>query len=295
MSFERTVSVEAYAKINLGLAVHSRRADGYHEIETVFQTVSLSDTLRIRPSGSGADALLTSGLDVPCDGRNLALKALAHLRARRAVPPVVIELTKRIPVAAGLGGGSSDAAAALVGVRALYDLDADDDTLAEAALETGSDVPYFMTGGAAVGRGRGEVLEPLGGSVAAFFALVALDQAISAAEAYRRVRIGLTDDTRFIRLICSAIRERDPEGLAHALRNDLEPGVVSLCPRVNAVKQALERSGALGTLMSGSGPTVFGVFQEEAQARAAVSNLRERGHTTYVVEPIDVGYSISTP
>jgi len=289
------VTVSAYAKVNLGLSVGPLRADGYHDIETVFQSVGLSDTLHIEENGGETDVLAVSGLSVPTGPENLAMAALERLRSCCAVPALRVTLEKRIPVAAGLGGGSSDAAAVLAGARELFDLEVDDDQLARVALEVGSDVPFFLVGGTARGRGRGELLEPLPSLRGVFFLIAAIDEPVRAAEAYARVRIGLTDDAVFIRLICSAIRERDHQALATALRNDLEPGVVSLCPRVSAMRAELLQAGAEGAIMSGSGPAVLGIFDREDRANAAASSLRQRGHTVYVAEPIDVGYRISTP
>jgi len=288
------IRVEAYAKVNLGLSVGPLRDDGYHAIETVFQSISLSDTLILEPA-DGEDTLTSTGTPVTTGPDNLILLAVEALRARADVPPVRVGLTKRIPVAAGLGGGSSDAAAALVGLRTLFALRIGDEELHAVALEIGSDVPFFLTGGTALGRGRGEILRPLPPVPTFSMVLVAPDDAVRASEAYAHVRIGLTDDEGFIRLICSAIRERDLEALAGALRNDLEPGVVLLCPRISATTARLLDLGALGAIMSGSGPAVLGIFEEEETAHAAASRLRERGHTVYVAEPIDVGYSISTP
>lgn len=289
------IAVEAHAKVNLGLAVGDARDDGYHDIETVFQSISLADTLVMEAADEESDSLSVGGLTVSDGPDNLVAVALGRLRSRTGFPGVRVSLRKRIPVAAGLGGGSSDAAAALAGARALFGLDVDDGTLADVCLEVGSDVPFFLTGGTALGTGRGELLEPLPRLDRGFFVIVAPETPVRAAEAYGRVRIGLTDDAGFIRLICSAIREGDLRALARALRNDLEPGVVSLCPRVSAVKDELLRAGALGAVMSGSGPTVLGIYEKEEKARAGASRLRERGHTTYVTVPIDVGYSISTP
>ncbi|MBD3367405.1 MAG: 4-(cytidine 5'-diphospho)-2-C-methyl-D-erythritol kinase [Candidatus Eisenbacteria bacterium] len=294
MQPDGALTVEAYAKLNLGLAVGRERDDGYHEIATIFQSISLSDTLRLSAASGDSDELVVRGAPVPTGADNLILRALARLRAQTAFAPVRTELTKRIPVAAGLGGGSSDAAAALVGVVALHGLSLGQETLGKAALDVGSDVPFFLSGGTMRGGGRGELLEPLPALTGVWFVLATPARAIRAGDAYARARIGLTDDEGFIRLICSGIRERDLPALAGALRNDLEPGVVSLCPSVSSLKQQLLASGAAGAAMSGSGPTVFGIFEKEESAKSAASRLRGRGHTVYVAEPIDVGYRIST-
>lgn len=285
-----SVRVEAFAKVNLGLAVLGRRPDGFHDIDTLFQSVSLSDTLEL--CQAGATSLSSQGIDVPPGDGNLAWRAAEALRSETGCPPVAIRLTKRIPVAAGLGGGSADAAAVLVGMRALYGLDLRDEALEALALSLGSDVPFMVRGGTARGGGRGEELEwwaPLSG-----FALVLVTPpvAVSAADAYAWGRIGLTGGGDFTKLNCSAIQEGGVRALKAALRNDLEPGVVSCCPDVAAARAMLERAGADAVQMSGSGPTVFGLTEtkEDAEAlAAAVRTMAGPGWTIHVAEPIDSG------
>jgi len=285
------VQVEAFAKVNLALRVLSRRPDGFHEIDTLFQSVSLSDTVSLERRDDGP-LVTSSGLPIPLDARNLAWRAAEILREATGCPPVGIHIDKRIPVAAGLGGGSADAAAVLQGMRALFSLALEDDRLEDLAADIGSDVPFMLRGGSARGKGRGERLEwwpPLGG-----FALVLVTPAVavSAQEAYNWVRIGLTDEAHFTKLNCSAIREGGVGALAGALRNDLEPGVVSCCPDVARVRGAFARAGATAILMSGSGPSVFGLVgsREEAEHLAdRVRHEREPGWAIHVVEPIDSG------
>ncbi|MCK5597976.1 MAG: 4-(cytidine 5'-diphospho)-2-C-methyl-D-erythritol kinase, partial [Candidatus Eisenbacteria sp.] len=231
------VSVEAFAKINLGLAVTAARPDGYHDIETLFQSVSLSDTLALAPleSSSGV-SLSVHGLSVPEGPDNLAWRAAEAALAEFECPGVSIDLTKRIPVAAGLGGGSADAAAILVGVDALFDIGAPRDTLLDVAAALGSDVPFMLSGGTALGTGRGENLERLPALSGVWFVLATPRFGVSAGEAYRMARIGLTEPVSFIRVNCLAVREGDIPTLAKGLRNDLEAGVVSACPEVARVK-----------------------------------------------------------
>jgi len=286
-----SVRVEAFAKVNLGLSVVSRRPDGFHDIDTIFQSVDLSDTLTIERSDDGMK-LSASGLTVPLDESNLVWRAAAAVRAETGCPAVSVDIRKRIPVAAGLGGGSADAAGTLLGLRTLFDLRLTDDDLKRLALGIGSDIPFMLRGGTARGRGRGEELEwwpPLSG-----FALVLVTPPVpvSAGEAYASVRIGLTAGARFTKLNCSAIQEGDMRALLSALRNDLEPGVVSCCPDVSTVRRTLETAGASAVQMSGSGSTVFGLAEtrEDAETLAgAVRRQGDSGWTIHVVEPIDSG------
>lgn len=289
----RGIAVEAFAKINLGLAVTARRADGYHEIETVFQSVSLSDTVVVEEAAGRGLSLSAAGLPVPVDESNLAWRAADAMVAALGCPAVAVRLEKRIPVAAGLGGGSADAAAVIAGVDALYGVGASREELAEIALGIGSDVPFMLTGGTALGTGRGERLEPLPTPRGVWFVLVTPAVAVSAAEAYRAARIRLTGARDFIRVNCSAIREGDIPALLRGLRNDLEAGVVPACPEVPLARDALLEGGARAAVMSGSGPTVFGVVDSKAEGDSLASRLAGRGWTIHVVAPIEFGLSIA--
>jgi 4-diphosphocytidyl-2-C-methyl-D-erythritol kinase len=309
------MALHAFAKVNLGLAVVARRADGFHDIDTVFQTVSIADSVRIsgprdevsidvRPARVGR-SVETAGASlggrhggrdeercVPADETNLAVRAALELSARTGCPGVAIELTKRVPVAAGLGGGSSDAAAVLVGMKALYSLELSDRELRDAALEIGSDVPFFIGGGTARGRGRGERLDALAPLVA-WLVLATPDAGITAGDGYARARIGLTRSAELIRLSCSAIQEGDLEALGASLVNDLEAGVVSCCPDVAAARSVLERAGALGVVMSGSGPTVLGLARGEGHAIHMASRLEGCGLQIAVVRTTGEGSRIA--
>ncbi len=288
------VSVEAFAKINLGLAVTAARADGYHDIETLFQSVSLSDTLALAPLPRPLRVSLSvHGLSVPGGPENLAWRAAEAALAEFGCPGVSIDLTKRIPVAAGLGGGSADAAAVLVGVDALFDIGAPRDRLLGVAATLGSDVPFMLSGGTALGTGRGENLERLPALSGVWFVLATPRFGVSAGDAYRMARIGLTEPVSFIRVNCLAVREGDIPTLAKGLRNDLEAGVVSACPEVARVKDALLEQGALAAVMCGSGPTVLALVKDEQAGESISTRLAGRGWDIHVVAPIDVGQRVT--
>ncbi|MFH1690085.1 MAG: 4-(cytidine 5'-diphospho)-2-C-methyl-D-erythritol kinase [Candidatus Eisenbacteria bacterium] len=288
------VSVEAFAKINLGLAVTGVRPDGYHDIETVYQSVSLCDTVVLGPlEGPHRVSLTVHGSSLPDGPDNLAWRAAEAARATFGCGGVSIELTKRIPVAAGLGGGSADAAAVLVGMDALFDLRAPADALLDLAASIGSDVPFMLSGGTALGTGRGEKLERLPALVGVWFVLAAPRFGVSAGEAYGIPRIGLTEAASFTRVNCLAVREGDIPTLAKGLRNDLEAGVASAYPEVARVKEALLEQGALAAVMSGSGPTVVGLVPDEATGKDMASRLARCDVDIHVVAPIDVGQSVT--
>ena len=260
----RRLVVLAAAKVNLALEVLGKRADGYHEIATVLQAVDLSDHITLEEA-AGLE-LRTSGHDVPADERNLAVRAAAALRDAAGVPRGArITLDKRIPVAAGLGGGSTDAAAVLLGLNRLWRLRWPVAKLADVAIGLGMDVPFFLRGGVALGTGRGEQLEPLRGAALALV-LVNPGFGVNTAEMYGRVTPAMLTDGARCRRVSDALRQRRTALLAASLYNGLEAAAAPH-PEIARMKAALLAAGALGAQMSGSGPTVFGVARSWEHAR----------------------------
>jgi 4-diphosphocytidyl-2-C-methyl-D-erythritol kinase len=261
----RRLVVSAAAKVNLALEVLSRRPDGYHEIATVMQAVDLSDRLTLEDAP--AIEVQTSAPDVPTDERNLAYRAAAMLReAAKVEHGVRITLDKRIPVAAGLGGGSTDAAAVLAGLNRMWGLAWPIERLEELAAGLGMDVPFFLRGGAALGTGRGEQLTTLRSSVLALV-LVNPRFPVSTAETYGRVTPALYTDGGRARTVAGALSGRGAGRVAASLYNGLELAARGAYPQIGQMEAALTAAGALGAMMSGSGPTVFGVARSFEQAR----------------------------
>jgi 4-diphosphocytidyl-2-C-methyl-D-erythritol kinase len=267
--------LSAAAKVNLALEVLGRRDDGYHEVVTVLQAVDLSDRLLLED----ADALelRTSASDVPTDGNNLALKAAQRLgEAAGSSRGARITLDKRIPVAAGLGGGSADAAAVLMGLNRLWALRWPVARLVEVAARLGTDVPFFLRGGAALGTGRGEQLTPLP-SCGLALVLVNPRVAASTAEIYSGVVPAMYSDGGRARGMVAALRSRQPCRVAASLGNTLERVATTRYPDVEQMEAALLAAGALGAAMSGSGLTVFGVarsYDHARQIRARIARAR---------------------
>jgi 4-diphosphocytidyl-2-C-methyl-D-erythritol kinase len=257
--------LSAAAKVNLALEVLGRRADGYHEIATVMQAVDLSDRLVLEPA-DGLELRVTAP-GIPADGTNLALRAAAALRSASGTPRGArITLDKRIPAAAGLGGGSSDAAAVLLGLNRLWNLRWPLARLAEVAVTLGMDVPFFLRGGAALGTGRGERLARVpAGSLA--LVLVNPRFGSSTAEAYGRVTPAMYTDGSRSRTVAAALRARRAARVAASLYNGLEGAVAPRHPEIGQMEAALLAAGALGAAMSGSGPTVFGVARSMEHAQ----------------------------
>lgn len=270
--------VKAPAKVNLCLKVRRRRADGYHEIDTLFERVSICDELRFKKRPSGI-RLKCAGRRVQSGPSNLVWRASELLRLRCAVKAgVEIRLTKRIPVAAGLGGGSSDAAAALVGLNRLWRLGLSKKTLLQLALELGSDVPFFVLGvSLAVGRGRGERLEAIRGRVRLWHVLAFPGLKVPTKEIYG----GLSrsdwdpsplDPARLIR----ACRRGDAKLLRKLMTNTLGGVCTAKHPALAEVLEAFEEEGALRAMVSGSGSTLFCLARSRKDAQAIARRMRRR-------------------
>jgi 4-diphosphocytidyl-2-C-methyl-D-erythritol kinase len=272
-----TLRVECPPKINLYLRIVRRREDGFHELETVFQSVGGGDTLSGSPSGELN--LRCSDPELPVDDRNLVLRAAQALRERFPAARdrgALLDLVKRTPMGAGMGGGSVDGAAALVLLSQLWHLPITAAELHEMAAALGSDVPFFLHGGTALARGRGEVLEPLP-TAPLWLVLLRPPVAVSTPWAYRQWRpeaCGGTTVEEFARVLAGG----DPAEVAAALRNDLEPGVASGVPEIAAARAWLLDQGVLGARMTGSGSVVFGIARDEAHAREVASRPSAPGH-----------------
>ncbi len=279
-----TVAIRAPAKINLGLEVRARRPDGYHELRTLFQAVSLSDRLTLRRRNRGVRLTCRNFSDSGPD--NLAWKAAALFFERSGTRGgLEIELDKRIPVGGGLGGGSSDAAAVLLGACRLFRLRPPREVLAEWAAALGSDVPFFLGSGAALGTGRGEVIEPLeeSGPEAAVL-LYAPGFHLSTADVYRLHRLRLTRKRDELTILLRRWSKGSLGPGGKALFNDLEETVFGIRPRLAAVKRRLLGEGAAGAQVSGSGSCIFAIFPSKERARRAASILGREFSGRWMVE-----------
>jgi 4-diphosphocytidyl-2-C-methyl-D-erythritol kinase len=259
--------LESPAKINLTLEVLGRRADGFHAIRSVLIPVSLHDTVSFTPGGR--KLVFHGGQGAPKDETNLAVRAVRALEEHAGVRHGVdIRIVKRIPVAAGLGGGSSNAATVLKGLNELWELGLSIAELERLGAGIGSDVPFFVRGGSSLAGGRGEELQalPRGGDVE--LVLVCPTLRVTSKWAYDQVPAELTRAGGSTSMVKVALASGRAELLAANLSNDLEPGVVRAHPVVAEAKQKLRDAGALGALMSGSGPTVFGVAPDGETADA---------------------------
>jgi 4-diphosphocytidyl-2-C-methyl-D-erythritol kinase len=280
----RRITLTAAAKVNLALEILGKRDDGYHEIVTVMVAVDLSDRLTLED----ADALTldSDAPGVPTDATNLAVRAAAALRDEaRTDRGVRITLDKRIPVAAGLGGGSSDAAAVLVGLNRLWSLRWPLDRLVEIATGIGMDVPFFLRGGAALATARGEKLQSIGSRA---FGMVLLNPGspISTKEAYGSVTPRLYSAGARAHEIARAMGSRQPAAIAGCLYNVLEDAVTPGHPEVARMRAATIAAGALGAVMSGSGPTMVGVARSFDHARQLRTRLTRPSWSCWAVRAL---------
>ncbi len=281
-----SIQLRSYAKINWTLDVLFRREDGYHELRTIYQTVSLYDRLRLTTT-SGEIEIACDDPRVPCDETNLAHRAAVMFREAAGTDAGVrIEIEKRIPVAAGLGGGSSNAAAVLLGLARLWQIEVDDCRIIEISMALGSDVPFFLVGGTALGIGRGEEVYSIEQVACDNLVLANPGFAVSTPAAYSKLsRLTRQEAVRIIPLTLLAakgIRE-----LPLAAGNDLEEVVEAAYPEIAEVKRRLLSLGARGALMSGSGATVFGVFDNLQTAEKARDQVRAAGWWAEAVRTVN--------
>ena len=272
----------APAKLNLSLRVLGRRPDGYHEIETLFERIDLADELTFEPHE--ALALTCTDPALSCGEDNLVLRAARALQQESGLTRGArIHLVKRIPIAAGLGGGSSDAAAALLGLNALWDLRWARARLAELGARVGSDVVFFLTDAPfAIGRGRGERCEPVAGARALAHVLAVPPERLATADVYAAwdreagPEIGLTVPAPSSSMVAHALHNGSLGELAKGLWNDLQPIAIRRCPVIATIQSLLCRLGCEGVSVSGSGPAVFGICRDAAQAEAVAESLRQQ-------------------
>ena len=288
MSAEK-IHVPAFAKINLGLRVHGRRPDGYHEISTVFQTVSLRDTLSFQATTDEKLELVCSDPSIPTDESNLVLRAAAALRERFGVKQGArVGLEKVIPAGGGLGGGSADAAVTLAALAALWELETNAAELAEIGARLGADVPFFLYGGTALGTGTGTDIRPLVDAPKMHLVVVAPGVHVSTAGAYRALGApALTKVEPLVNLSVSRTEADFPDSLCDVWSNDFEAVVVRLYPEIGRARERLVEASAHRVLLSGSGSSVFGVFESEGEAGRAGAALRaESGWRVFACETL---------
>ena len=268
----RVVRLRAFAKVNFALDVLGLRVDGYHDISTVMQSISLSDEVDIERIAEGFEFdFEPEGVEIGPPERNTAYVAWKSLQRLTGLAlPVRVSLRKWIPVGAGLGGGSADAAAVLVGLNELFGLGLGTDGLREVGARVGADVPFCISGGTALGEGVGEKLTQLPGPPAQHLVLAKPHRSADTGEIYRAHDATGAKSALCVGPVVSALRSRNLRDLAAAVGNDLVSVTSDLVPEVMALRRDLLARGALGATMSGSGTAVYGIFDDEGIAARAV-------------------------
>lgn len=266
--------VKAPAKINLALDVLHKRPDGYHEVEMIMTTIDLADRVELTLLKENKIHILSQNRYVPDDQRNLAYQAAQLLKERYQVEKgVLISIEKTIPVAAGLAGGSSDAAATLRGLNKLWNLGLSLDELAEIGSQIGSDVSFCVYGGTALAKGRGEIITQLAVPPTCWVILAKPFIGVSTAEVYRRLDVNRVKHPNIDKMI-EAICQSDYQKVCQNVGNVLEDVTLNLHPEVAQIKEQMKRFGADAVLMSGSGPTVFGLVQHDSRMHRIYNGLR---------------------
>lgn len=278
--------IRAHGKINLSLDIVGKREDGYHLLKMVMQSIDLHDEIELYEKAEGV-SLSCDKEYVPTDQRNIAYKAakllLGEAKEKRGVH---IHIKKNIPVAAGLAGGSTDAAAVLKGLNAFYGLGYSEEALMNLGLSLGADVPFCLKGGTCLCEGIGEVVTPLPSFKDRVVVLVKPPFGVSTKDAYGAFSLEKIKRHVETEKLMSAMKQEDLQGVHYYVRNLLENVVLQKHPVVKRVKQQVAQSGAEVTLMSGSGPTVYGIYQEEEVARKAVDALRRYGNEVILTKTI---------
>lgn len=280
------IGLPSYAKVNLGLEVLGLREDGYHELRTVFQTISLHDDIRLALTRKPGVTVACRHPGVPNDASNLAAKAALSLgRHAGRTDGVAIRIEKRIPVAGGLGGGSSNAAAVLIGLDRLWKLGLGIDGLHPLARQIGADVPFFLHGGTALGLARGDEIYPLRRQVAGTLVVVDPGRPVSTAAVFRRIDARLTPRENSNTIFRFVSRDLEADAGFPALTNDLESAALEEAPELQdaivKIRGILVREGAKLAVLSGSGSTYFGLFDDPRRARRAGAALRVAGFAAH--------------
>lgn len=287
------IQITAPAKINLTLDISGRRSDGYHLIRTVMQSVDLCDTVTLRLQAHGGIEIQCSSPAVPDDQRNIAYQAAQAFFAAAGCEGqgVSIKIKKKIPVAAGLAGGSADAAAVLLGLNALLDQPIPHDRLLDIAEQLGADVPFCLTGGTMLAEGIGSLLSPLPDMPDCFIVLAKPEHGVSTRDAYRlfdsleTVRHPDVDD------VAEAICEGDLAHVSKLLANVFEE--TNHSPEIGRIKETMRRYGCVGCCMSGSGPSVFGLFADKGDAEDCVSELKQGYDEVFLCRPLSHGCRVN--
>lgn len=282
-----TYTVKAPAKINLALDVISKRSDGYHDVTMIMQTIALYDTISVRNGYEGIK-LISDSTKIPVDETNIAYKAAHYLSTKYNVKRGAhIHIEKRIPISAGLAGGSTDAAAVLKLLNKAWELKLSKAELMDAGKRLGADVPFCIQGGTCLAEGVGEKLTVIKSMPDCYILLAKPNISVSTKEVYQSLKLNEMQERPNIPAILQAIENQDLLKISNSMRNVLETVTTKMHPIIVELKQKLMENGAIGSMMSGSGPTVFGVFEDMAAAYGAYDNIKTLVNEIFVVKTFD--------
>ncbi|MBP5221972.1 MAG: 4-(cytidine 5'-diphospho)-2-C-methyl-D-erythritol kinase [Lachnospiraceae bacterium] len=284
------LEIRAYAKINLSLDVLGRLENGYHQVKMIMQTVGICDVLTFEKTGGEIEISSDSG-ELPNGPGNLIYKAIRLMQETYGIEGGArVFLEKHIPIAAGMAGGSTDAAAALKAVNLLYGLGLSEEELRKIGVKIGADVPYCIMGGTALSEGIGEVLTRLEPMPDCFLLVAKPPINVSTKEVYEALDSREITEHPDVDGMIRAIREKDLKGITDRLGNVLADVTQPKYPVIGELRELMMAQGALGSLMSGSGPTVFGIFSSEEAAQAGAEQIRKKSLTgqVFVTRPVGV-------
>lgn len=286
-----TLQGKAYGKINIGLDVLRKRSDGYHEVKMIMQTVSLYDRITITKHKNSSDIVLETNLNfLPTNENNIVYKAAKLIKDEFGISDgLSIKLEKHIPVAAGMAGGSTDAATTLELLNTMYSLNLSKEDLMKRAVTLGADVPYCILKGTALCEGIGEVLTPLKQLMPCFILIVKPPIYVSTKFVYEHLKINELKSHPDIDGIVDAISAGDLETMSQKMGNVLESVTEDNYPVISSIKELMIQNGAISSLMSGSGPTVFGIYDNEEKINQAATFFKTNypSYRTYVTKPIN--------
>lgn len=267
--------IKAYAKINLGLDVVRRLENGYHEVKMIMQTVNIYDELAFEKT-DGEIILTTDSGELPLDENNLIYKAVRLMQDTYGISEgVKVHLQKNIPIAAGMAGGSTDAAAAMIAMKELFSLEVTKDDLMKLGVKIGADVPYCIMGGTALAEGIGEKLTALTKAPVCYLVVAKPDINVSTKFVYEHLDAAGVQKHPDIDGMVEAIKQGDLQGITKRMENVLETVTIPAHPIIATIKEKMLDAGAMNSLMSGSGPTVFGIFTEYEKAQQAYERIKE--------------------
>lgn len=285
------LELQAYGKINLGLDVLRKREDGYHEVKMIMQTVKLHDTLYFESVEEDVIILSTNADGLPVNEDNLIYRACQMLKTEYKITDGIrIFLDKQLPVAAGMAGGSADAAAALIGMNRIFDIGLSKDKLMEYGVKLGADVPYCILQGTALSEGIGEKLTALSPMPECVLLLAKPPIDVSTKMVYENLHANELSRHPDIDGIVEALSHQDLQGITNRMENVLETVTVTRYPVISEIKNCMTDMGAMQSLMSGSGPTVFGIFTEKETAEKAAEEIRNRNlaNEIFVTQPYNI-------